>query len=61
VFARLRGAGKIIVIGAPAFRLDLAKQFGADVVINIEHKSPEERLKVQKCIPLLTDLKIPIR
>jgi len=49
VFARLRGAGKIIVIGAPEFRLDLAKQFGADVVINIENKSPEERLKVKKC------------
>ncbi len=32
----ISGAGKTIAIGAPALRLDLAKKFGADHVINIE-------------------------
>ena len=37
--AREAGAEKIIVIGAPAHRLDTAKRFGADVVINLEEVS----------------------
>lgn len=34
--ARSGGAGKIIVVGAPETRLELAKKWGADEVINIE-------------------------
>ena len=38
------GAGKVIVLGAPAGRLELAKKWGADVVINIEEiPDAEER------------------
>jgi threonine dehydrogenase-like Zn-dependent dehydrogenase len=38
------GAGKVIVIGAPAGRLDLAKKWGASAVINIDDvKDPEQR------------------
>jgi D-arabinose 1-dehydrogenase-like Zn-dependent alcohol dehydrogenase len=44
VVARESGARQIIVVGAPANRLELAKRWGADHVINIdEHKDPEER------------------
>jgi threonine dehydrogenase-like Zn-dependent dehydrogenase len=42
--ARKAGAGQVIVIGAPASRLDLSLKMGADVVINIDTTSPEERL-----------------
>lgn len=35
-FASLRGAAKVIVIGAPQSRLELAKQLGADVTISLE-------------------------
>ena len=34
--ARDRGAGTILVIGAPASRLEVAKDWGADEVLNIE-------------------------
>lgn len=34
--AKSAGASQVIVVGAPAARLDLAKAFGADHVINIE-------------------------
>jgi L-iditol 2-dehydrogenase len=38
------GAGKVIVIGAPAGRLDLAKKWGASHVINIDDvKDPSQR------------------
>jgi D-arabinose 1-dehydrogenase-like Zn-dependent alcohol dehydrogenase len=36
LLANLSGAGKTIVIGAPSLRLNLAKKWGADYVINIE-------------------------
>ncbi|PLZ03138.1 alcohol dehydrogenase [Burkholderia sp. WAC0059] len=42
--ARVRGARKIIVVGAPAARLELAKQFGADVCIPVDGTTPAERL-----------------
>jgi threonine dehydrogenase-like Zn-dependent dehydrogenase len=42
--ARVRGAKKIIVIGSPASRLEMAKQFGADVCIPIEGTTAQERL-----------------
>lgn len=45
--AKESGVTKIIVIGAPKSRLDLAKQWGADLVINLEEvKSAEERAEI---------------
>ncbi len=42
--AKQMGAANIIVVGGPARRLELAKEFGADVTINIEEvTSVEER------------------
>jgi L-iditol 2-dehydrogenase len=41
-FAALRGASTVIVIGAPAARLELAKALGADVTLSLD-QSPEER------------------
>jgi len=47
VVAKESGAGTTIVIGAPQARLDLAKRWGADHVINIEEiKTPTERKEV---------------
>jgi D-arabinose 1-dehydrogenase-like Zn-dependent alcohol dehydrogenase len=44
VVARESGARKIIVVGAPQLRLDLAKKWGADYVINIdEFKTAAQR------------------
>lgn len=43
--ARVRGAKKIIVIGSPAPRLEMAKLFGADVCILVQGVSPAERLE----------------
>ncbi len=42
--ARVRGAKKIIVIGSPAPRLEMAKLFGADLVIPVEGTTPAERM-----------------
>ncbi len=42
-FARLRGAGLTIVIGAPEARLRLATELGADVVLSLQDESVEER------------------
>ncbi len=42
--ARKSGAGQVVVVGAPQSRLDLAKQMGADVVMNIDATPPAERL-----------------
>jgi L-iditol 2-dehydrogenase len=42
-FAVLRGAAQVIVIGAPAARLDLARRFGADAVLPLDTTSPHER------------------
>jgi len=43
--AKRAGAGRVIVIGAPADRLALAKQMGADEVIDLAATSPAERLE----------------
>jgi threonine dehydrogenase-like Zn-dependent dehydrogenase len=44
VCSKISGAARIIVVGGPARRLELAKRMGADVVINIEEvSSVEER------------------
>jgi threonine dehydrogenase-like Zn-dependent dehydrogenase len=42
--AKVRGAKRIIMIGAPAARLELAREFGADICIPVEGTSPQERL-----------------
>jgi len=41
--ARLSGAGRIIAFGAPAERLALAREMGADVTVDITASSGEER------------------
>ena len=43
-FAALRGAGLVVTIGAPDTRLALAERMGADVVLSIEARSPDDRL-----------------
>ena len=47
ICAKVSGAGKIIVVGGPAERLELARKYGADVVIDIETvTSAEERMEL---------------
>ena len=47
VCAKISGAAKLIMVGGPSGRLDLAKQLGADVTINIEEfSSVEERTQL---------------
>ena len=47
--AKLSGAGKIIMVGGPSGRLELAKRFGADVTIDIEEVTTvEERTELVK-------------
>lgn len=41
--ARMSGARRVISIGAPEARLDLARAFGADDVLSVETMSAEER------------------
>jgi threonine dehydrogenase-like Zn-dependent dehydrogenase len=43
-FARISGAGTIIAIGAPADRLQLAREMGADIAIDLETASESDRL-----------------
>jgi L-iditol 2-dehydrogenase len=43
--ARLAGASRILAIGAPADRLTLARQMGADVTLDLQSTSPVERLE----------------
>ena len=48
-FAKKMGAYKVIVIGGPKERLELAKEFGADLTIDIEEvPDPEERIRMVK-------------
>lgn len=42
-FAALRGAGLIIVIGAPQARLDIARSLGADITLSLDDDAPESR------------------
>jgi L-iditol 2-dehydrogenase len=47
--AKLAGALRTIVVGAPQTRLDLAKEYGADVVISLEEvPDAAERVKLVK-------------
>jgi threonine dehydrogenase-like Zn-dependent dehydrogenase len=49
ICAKISGAAKLIMVGGPARRLELAKRMGADVTINIEEvKSVEERTQLVK-------------
>lgn len=43
-FAALRGAAQVIVIGAPAARLELARALGADLTLSITDQQPDDRL-----------------
>jgi len=43
--AKVSGARRVITIGAPDARLDIASTFGADEVLSIERISAEERLE----------------
>lgn len=43
-WARLAGAHRIIAVGAPQLRLDMALKMGADEVVNIEKLNAEERV-----------------
>ncbi|MDA4127795.1 MAG: alcohol dehydrogenase catalytic domain-containing protein, partial [Thaumarchaeota archaeon] len=43
--AKMVGAGKVVVIGAPKERLELAKRMGADLTIDIsKYDTPKERI-----------------
>lgn len=42
--ARLSGAQQAIVIGAPSLRLEVARKLGADVVLDLDQTTPQERL-----------------
>jgi L-iditol 2-dehydrogenase len=42
-FASLRGAARVLVIGAPQARLDLVRRFGADAAFLLEATSPHDR------------------
>ena len=42
--ARIMGAGDIIVIDKSDYRLNMAMEFGADVALNVDKTTPEERL-----------------
>lgn len=44
-FARISGAGEIIVVGAPDDRLALARQMGADTTLHLDRTTPAERLE----------------
>ena len=49
IAAKERGASKTIIIGGPKERLELAKEFGADVAIDISDiHDPKERVKMVK-------------
>jgi threonine dehydrogenase-like Zn-dependent dehydrogenase len=45
-FARLRGAGQVMLIGAPAPRLALAGRLGADLVLDLAATSEAERAEL---------------
>ncbi|HHY53603.1 MAG TPA: zinc-binding dehydrogenase [Clostridiales bacterium] len=44
--ARMMGAGKIIVTDISDYRLNLAKEFGADLAINVKNTTEEERVEL---------------
>jgi L-iditol 2-dehydrogenase len=42
-FASLRGAGSVVLVGAPTARLGLARRLGADLALDLDTTSVEER------------------
>ena len=49
--AKSAGAGQVIVLGAPKHRLEMAKRFGADHVIDIEEvKAPADRIAAVRAL-----------
>ncbi|MGK0185460.1 MAG: 2-desacetyl-2-hydroxyethyl bacteriochlorophyllide A dehydrogenase [Verrucomicrobiales bacterium] len=44
IFAQVAGAAQVIMTGSPQLRLDLARQYGADEVIDIATTTPAERI-----------------
>lgn len=44
VFARLAGAARVILIGAPEHRLAIGREFGADITLDIEHLDSAARV-----------------
>jgi threonine dehydrogenase-like Zn-dependent dehydrogenase len=44
ILAQLRGAGKVVVVGGPPLRLEMAARSGADAVIDIGQMDAGERL-----------------
>jgi threonine dehydrogenase-like Zn-dependent dehydrogenase len=46
--ARMLGAGKIIVTDKSEYKLNLAKEFGADIALNINHTTSKERVQIVK-------------
>jgi L-iditol 2-dehydrogenase len=48
VLAKLSGAFKVIVLGAPAHRLAIAGDFGVEAVIDISAAEPEARIQQVK-------------
>jgi L-iditol 2-dehydrogenase len=48
--ARLNGASTIVAIGAPASRLELARQMGADHVFDVDATTPAERLEAVRSL-----------
>ena len=47
VCAKVTGAGRLIIVGGPPGRLELAKRLGADLTIDIaEVPDPEDRVKI---------------
>lgn len=48
-FAKRSGAAKVIAVGGPKRRLELARELGADVTIDIEEiRDPKERIQLVK-------------
>ena len=45
ILAQLAGALKVVVVGGPSLRLELAKEFGVDEVVNIDTVAAEDRVK----------------
>jgi L-iditol 2-dehydrogenase len=48
--AHLLGAGRIIAIDRSPFRLDFARQFGADAVIQLDATTPAERVEAVRAL-----------
>ncbi|MGI6175899.1 MAG: zinc-binding dehydrogenase [Christensenellales bacterium] len=44
--ARMMGAGKIIVTDISDYKLNLAKEFGADITLNVNQTTEEERIDI---------------